>query len=127
MSKRTFFIGFLLLTLAIVFNFNETSAQNRVDVRGSVSSIIPPEKKSGKTPGTIFVEGVKESDTQTDKAYLLVTNKTRIFLQEGNKRRRASFGDIRKGDKVDARFADGVMIAIYPARAVAAEIVILRQ
>jgi len=69
-----------------------------------------------------------ESEDKTakiDKANLIITDKTRIFKEQNDKRVEATFEELKIGQLVDAQFVEGPTIMIYPLQVAAAEIVIL--
>jgi hypothetical protein len=62
-----------------------------------------------------------------DKASLIITDETRILKEEGEKRERGTFEDLKVEQTVEARFVEGPTIVIYPLRVKASEIVILKS
>ena len=108
----------------------------RVDVRGLVTAIQKTDAQNsgnlafGRTIGSILVEGAIEDDTTFDKARIRVTDKTRIFQQEGGERHPVTFDSLKIGKglaKVEVQFTIGPVAESYPVQAGAAEIVILSQ
>lgn len=100
--------------------------QDEADIRGNITNIHRGGDAAGndKLLGTIMIEGVKEADTNFDKASVRVTNETRIFDRRGKERKSASFETLKTGQKVAARFI-GPVAESYPVQATASEITIL--
>lgn len=98
------------------------------DIRGNIVSIHRADTKTKEKGiiGTILIEGVIEKDTKFDKASVTIRDKTRIFEQKGQNRRLVTFGYLKVGQKVQARFTGPVMES-YPVQATAIEIVILKR
>jgi hypothetical protein len=97
------------------------------DIRGLITNIhrADVERREKGIIGSILVEGVNEEDTKFDKASVKITDKTRIFEQEGQDRHPVTFESLQIGQRVQARFTGPVMKS-YPVKAEAIEIVILR-
>ncbi|MGB7921608.1 MAG: endonuclease/exonuclease/phosphatase family protein [Pyrinomonadaceae bacterium] len=118
--------------LWVKVNLNAAAqAEDEADIRGSITNVRRAhddddkgDSRSAKLLGTVMIEGVKEADTNFDKASVRVTNETRIFDRRGKERKQASFDDLKPGRKVAARFTGPVMES-YPVQATASEIVIL--
>lgn len=129
MNKQTVLIGLLILIFGAVFNFGivSASAGKRPDVKGKVVNISQDESANEDILGTLYVERVKESDSSIDKAYLFVTRKTQVLIQEGDVQTEAAFADIKKDDMISAYFEDAPVAMIYPLRIAARRIVILRN
>jgi hypothetical protein len=96
------------------------------DIRGNITSIhrAPADDESDNLLGTIMIEGVKEADTNFDKASVRVTNETRVFDGREKERQPTSFDALKTGQKVAARFV-GPVAESYPVQATASEIIIL--
>jgi endonuclease/exonuclease/phosphatase family metal-dependent hydrolase len=105
-----------------------TQREDEADIRGRITNIHRARSDNGgsdKLLGNVLIEGVKEADTNFDKASVRVTNETRIFDQRGKERKQVSFDDLKTGQKVAARF-NGPVMESYPVQATAVEIVILK-
>jgi hypothetical protein len=100
-----------------------TSAHERVDIRGIVTQIRRSDGQP-KILGHILIEGTKESDTQFDKARVAVTTETTLFVERDGERKRATFTDLKEGQRVEASFIGPVM-ETYPVQAAAGEITLL--
>ena len=115
--------------LWVKVNLNAATRQgeDEVDIRGKITNIHRANTDGGndKLLGSVMIEGVKEADTEFDKASVRITNETRIFDQRGKERKQASFDALKTGQKVEARFTGPVMES-YPVQATAGEIVILK-
>ena len=77
-------------------------------------------------PHGLFVEGIKESDTSYDKATVRLSDKTRIYLSQGNSYKLASASQLTVGLTVEAVFT-GLILERYPVSAEAEEILILEK
>ena len=88
-------------------------------IRGQITSITLPQTGPG---GSILVEGVKEPDTQYDKASVAITGDTDIFGVDGKPG--LSIGDLEKGMRVEAWFT-GAVAESYPVQAQAEAIRVL--
>ena len=121
---------FVAVAFSIVSLFATAHAfsWNRADVRGTVTHISRANEGGGRKNvlGRVLVEGVKERDTQVDKASVTVTAETRVFMKQDKGRKPAAFADLKEGQEVEARFA-GPMLESYPVQATAIEIIILRE
>jgi len=96
-----------------------------VDIRGEITNIHRADQVvDHELLGNVLIEGVKEANTQFDKASVRVTNETRIFDERGTERKQISFDDLKTGQKVSARFVGPVMES-YPVQVTAGEIIIL--
>src|SRR4030095_10604062 len=100
-----------------------TSAHERADIRGIVTQI---RRLDGQTKilGHILIEGTEESDTQFDKASVAVTTETTFFVERDGERKRATFADLKEGQRVEASFIGPVMKS-HPVQAAAGEITTL--
>ena len=113
------------LAFAYQHELTGASAQEKVDIRGEITNIHRADRDvNHKLLGNILIEGVKEADTQVDKASVRVTHETQIFDERGTERKQVSFDDLKTGQKVSARFVGPVMES-YPVQATASEITIL--
>jgi hypothetical protein len=94
------------------------------DIRGRVTNIrrAPPEAKD--RIGTVMVES-EDKTPKTDKANLIITDKTRILKEQDDKRVPASFDELKIGQLVEAQFVEGPTIMIYPLQVAAAEVLVL--
>ncbi len=119
--------GLHILVLFLAFTSPLTEVQQGgVDIRGRVTKIRRTSvEKESKIIGTVLVEGDKKVNKSLDQANLIVTNKTRLFLQRGEQRLRARFEDLKVGDTVEAKFIKGPTFLIYPLQVGAAEILIM--
>ena len=99
----------------------------RADIRGRVTGIIPASDAIRKrnVAGFIQVEGIREPDTEYDKAAITVADTSTIMIERGGERRPATFADIIKGDSIEGGFGGPVMES-YPVQATARYITIVR-
>lgn len=115
----------LLLASSLFVSATSNAARNDPDICGTITNI---HRASGETEdrfvGTVLVEA-QEKTSKVDKANLIITRKTRILREQDGKRVQATFEDLKVGQLVEAQFAEGPTIMIYPLQVVATEIVIL--
>jgi len=100
-------------------------APPRADVRGEVKSVIQKATKL-KPVGVlrVEVEGVKEKDTQYDKAVAVVRSTAKVYKWVNGKKKDASLEDIKVGSKVQCLFK-GPVADSYPVQGEASEVLIL--
>lgn len=124
-------VGVLAAALSVAFTFSTSEAavsDDDVDMRGTITRIRRPSaEEEGRFIGTVLVEGNMKGGEGVDKANLIITAETRIYVRRGGERRRAAFADLRVGDVVEARFLDGPIIMMYPLQVGASEIVVLNR
>lgn len=103
-------------------------APGKPDIRGRIEKINPVKSATGnrETIGTLLIEGGKDDKPRFDKAVVRVTTETRINLLRGQELTSLSFGELKKGDRVEARFVPGPVLMSYPVQATAAEITVTR-
>ncbi len=122
-------VGVIVMVLSLAFTHATLLVgvgSRRVDIRGEITKLHQASSEDqGRIIGTIFVEGDKKANENLDQANLIVTGDTRIFAQQGDRRRRARFEDLRVGDMVEAQFVEGPTIMIYPLQVEASEILVL--
>ena len=94
----------------------------KVDIRGTIKKVAALGLKD--VIGSIRVEGMKEKDTEYDKAIVRIVRKTKIEKLEGKERKPATFKDLKEGTIVQAVF-DGPVAESYPVQATAGAILIL--
>ena len=123
--RKTKPAGFATVALSVVSFFSVAYAvsRSRADVRGTVSHVARVEGREGVL-GRVLIEGVKERDTEVDRASVTVTAETRLSIERDGVREPAAFTDLKKGQKVEARFT-GPVLESYPVQATAGEIIIL--
>ena len=123
-------IGCLVAALLIALTYPTPGAAegDDVDIRGAITRIRRASaEEEGRFIGTALVEGDEKAGAGADKANLIITAETQIFIRQGEGRRRAAFEDLKVGDVVEARFADGPTVMIYPLQVGASEIVVLNR
>ena len=116
---------FILVWLVWIFTITYGRTRGRADVRGVITHISQIEGEK-KILGRILIEGVKEQDTEVDRANVTVTSQTKLFKEQDGERKPVAFDDLKKGQQVEARFTGPVMES-YPVQATADEVTILRQ
>ena len=96
-------------------------------MRGAITRIARVEGEgSGRALARALIEGVKEPDTQVDKANVIVTAKTELFIRRDGERKPTEFAALKEGQRVEARFT-GPVRESYPVQATAAEITIIEE
>ena len=124
-------VGFMAAALSVAFTYAQTAAAVRgddVDMRGTITRTHRAGAEGrGRLIGTVLVERGEKAGDGVDKANLMITAETRIYVRRGGKRRRAAFADLRVGDVVEARFVDGPTVMMYPLQVGASEIVVLSR
>jgi hypothetical protein len=96
--------------------------QVKPSIRGTITEVY---QESG-TPYNLYVTGIKENDTSYDKATVRVSDKTHIFLSQGNSYELTSVSQLTVGLTVEAVFT-GLILERYPVSAEAEEILILEK
>jgi hypothetical protein len=108
-----------------IFTLTPAVSGDRIDIRGTVTDLSRARGESTKNVlGRVLVEGNKEADTQFDKANLTITVETKFFIKQNEQHKPASFDDLRKDQKVEAKIT-GPVKESYPVQAICAEILIL--
>jgi beta-N-acetylhexosaminidase len=92
-----------------------------VSIRGKIVTLDALQGIEGKR---IMVEGLKENDTDYDKASIKVTNSTKMFRLEEGKTVKVSMDELKLGQQVEVVFV-GPVAESYPVQATAGQIVIL--
>jgi uncharacterized protein DUF3221 len=125
--KLRFILLALTLAAACFLEGAQSLSSSRIDVRGAITRISRVEGEgSGRALARALIEGVKEPDTQVDKANVTVTAETGLFIRRGGERKPAEFAALKEGQRVEARFT-GPVRESYPVQATAAEITILEE
>jgi endonuclease/exonuclease/phosphatase family metal-dependent hydrolase len=102
-------------------------APGKTDISGRIKKIDRAGNAgSGEALGTLLIEGSGEDKPRFDRAVVRITTRTTIGIVQEQKRRPASFDELRVGDRVSARFAPGPVLMSYPVQATAADITINR-
>jgi hypothetical protein len=103
-------------------------APGKADIRGRIEKINPAKPATGnkETLGTLLVEGDSNDKPRFDKAIVRVTTSTGIYRLRGQEREKLSFNELKKGDRIEARFVPGPVLMSYPVQATAAEITVIR-
>jgi Protein of unknown function (DUF3221) len=127
MRRLRFILIALALTAACYLEGAQSLSSSRMDVRGAITRIACAEGAGrGRALAHVLIEGVKEPDTQVDKANVTVTAETELFIRRGGERKPAEFAALKEGQKVEARFT-GPVRESYPVQATAAEITIIEE
>jgi Protein of unknown function (DUF3221) len=122
MRKLRFILLALTLITACILEGAQSFSSSQVDVRGAITRI--ESERRGKALARVLIEGVKESDTEVDKALVYVTAETGLFIKRGGERKPAEIAELKEGQRVEACFI-GPVRESYPVQATAAEITIL--
>lgn len=99
---------------------NTQQVQKSPQIRGIITTLSNPDDNITG----LLVEGVIESDTLYDKAYIKVTDDTTIFLRENNEYTEMKRSDLKIGQTIEAFFI-GPIATSYPVQATAGEILII--
>jgi beta-N-acetylhexosaminidase len=114
-------IVILLFCIIFVLSFAACNKEsNKIGIRGEITKIST--NPSGNITN-IFVEGKIEQDTGQDKASISITEKTKIYEAEGNKKLDAS--SLKEGIRVEVIF-EGPIRTSYPVQADAKIIRVLK-
>ena len=100
----------------------------KLDIRGAITKATPAseEQKSKGMLGTIRVEGPKALNSNSDKALIRVTDKTKLEKRVDGQWKPAVFDDLKVGAKVEATFVGPVMES-YPVQATGGTIQIVPE
>ncbi len=90
-------------------------------IRGTIKEISPAEN-SGSL-GTLYVEGEDKADTETDAAYVTISQVTRILKPVENGLRALPFAEFEEGMEVEVKIT-GIVLESYPPRAGASTVTI---
>lgn len=127
MRKLRFVLLALTLAAACLLEGAQSFSSISIDVRGAITRIIRADAAGrGRALSRVLIEGVKEPDTQVDKAYVTVTAETEFFIRRGGGRKPTEFAALKVGQRVEARFT-GPVRESYPVQATAAEITIMEE
>lgn len=99
------------------------AGQERPDIRGTITEITSAQ---GEVLGAIRIEGTIGEGTEYDKAVVAVTEETEILVRGPDGEEKATFDDLRVGQRVEATFV-GPVAESYPVQATAGRIVILEK
>jgi endonuclease/exonuclease/phosphatase family metal-dependent hydrolase len=104
------------------------NAPGKADIRGRIEKINPADSAQGNnhTLVTLLVEGARDDKPRFDKAVVRVTTSTSIYQLRGQERTSVSFKELKRGDRIEARFVPGPVLMSYPVQATAAEITVIR-
>jgi hypothetical protein len=96
------------------------------DIIGSVATLnVADGSWNAGIRGSVLIVGKIQDGTSVDKAFVTVTDKTRIYVQTAQGRRQVDFSYLGVGRTVAATFT-GPVAESYPVQATASDIVILR-
>lgn len=118
MKKCSFFIFFVIFTLILV-GCNQSlgkNEENRIGIRGEIKQIA---WNDDKEISHLYVEGIKEEDTDYDKANIKITDKTK-FIQKGSNHE-LSETKLQQGMKIEVIF-EGAVAESYPVQGTAKEV-----
>ncbi len=106
-------ISILLITLGCAKN------NDPIGFRGEITKLDTNENNKQIT---ILVEGKQEKDVSYDKAYVAITDKTKIY--KGNSNKSIPITELKEGQKVEGVF-EGAVAESYPVQGAAKVIRIL--
>lgn len=90
-----------------------------IGFRGEITKLVASENNNQIT---ILVEGIQEKDVSYDKAYVTITEKTKIY--SGNSNKSVSATELKEGQKVEGVF-EGAVAESYPVQGTAKSVRIL--
>ncbi|MFO0878852.1 MAG: hypothetical protein U0840_16040 [Gemmataceae bacterium] len=96
----------------------------KADIRGVIHSITLEAGKGKQIIGVMRVEGVKEADTQVDKAMVRLTRTTKLYRWVEGKKKEIRAEDLKKGSRVQCNFS-GPVAESYPVQGNAGEVLLL--
>lgn len=127
-TVRAFGLLVVLAFLAFGCRRPAPTEDMEVDIRGFITDMVRGDMPGAEMEfvGSILIEGEIEEDTGFDKAFVRITDETRIFEQVGGERREVTFAALAVGQRVEAQFT-GPVAESYPVQATASRIVILES
>jgi beta-N-acetylhexosaminidase len=127
LKKLRFVLLALMFTAACFLEGAQSLSSSRINVRGAITRITRAgEEGRSKALARVLIEGVKEPDTQVDKAVVDVTAETRFFIKQSGESKPTELATLKEGQRVEALFT-GPVRESYPVQATAAEITILEE
>lgn len=98
----------------------------KIDIRGTIEKLTPTKRAPGRTKvlGSMLVVAPRDKKFSYDKAFVRVTEATKLFKKVGDERKPATFSDLKVGQTIEVRFV-GPVAESYPVQASAGEVVIL--
>jgi hypothetical protein len=125
--KKYMLAGMILWSFLSFMVAPANSTPDSPDIRGTITKIQRAEDKDeSRILGTVLVEA-NEKDAKIDKANLIITDETRVRRKQGDKEVEATFEQLNVGDEIEARFVEGPTLMIYPLRAAASDILIVKS
>lgn len=109
-----------ILAALAFFAFGTESDRWHIDIRGTITDIVPRTDRDSNVLGSILVEGRLDADTQYDKANITITNRTRISSPDGSS---LAFEALHVGQRVEVTFT-GPVAESYPVQAAADRLVV---
>jgi beta-N-acetylhexosaminidase len=107
---------FILVMLFFMIDYSCID-RNDIDIRGTITNI-----NTHNNVTRILVEGIVEKDTNLDKGYMKITEKTKIYKEK--EMIEVKVKDLKLGDKIEAKY-DGPVMESYPVQGNAQYIIIL--
>lgn len=126
MSKLTW-LGFMAIVVSSILTTPVLVCaypHYRDDARGVITDISMFEGREGSA-SRVMIEGTLGPATQVGRIGIDVTAQTKVFIKGRGGRRKASFADLKKGQRIEIRFT-GPVRKSYPPQITAAEITIIR-
>lgn len=127
MRRNIFLTAILAATIFTGCSPKAAVENDRTDIRGRVTGIIPSTGEAAEAhalQGFIQVEGIRQPDTQYDRAAITITDSTHISTS-GDAGKDGKFSDLKMGDSVEAMFTGPVRMS-YPVQATASKVRIIR-
>lgn len=125
MKIITLFVILVVLMMGVVYGVMFATGEEKADMNGKIIGVCHANPQDeNNTQNSILVEGIVAGNSQTCNISVKINNDTVILRKDGNKREKASFADMKTGNKVAVMFT-GPFLESYPPQTMAKEIVII--
>lgn len=125
MKIITLFVILVVLMMGVVYGVMFATGEEKADMNGKIIGVCHANPQDeNNTQDSVLVEGIVAGNSQTCNISVKVNNDTVILRKDGNKRVKASFADMKTGNKVAVMFT-GPFLESYPPQTMAKEIVII--
>jgi len=111
-----------VMFIGVVYGAIVATGGEHADMTGNVVGVCVYDNNSIDS-NSILIEGVLTHGNQYGNISVRITDDTQIFFKEGNKRRPASFENIKPGQNVAVIFK-GPILQSYPPQATGRELII---
>jgi Protein of unknown function (DUF3221) len=125
MKVITLFAILVVLMMGVVYGVMFATGDEKPDMTGKIIGICPVNHHDDKNScNSILVEGMIVGNNQNQNLSIRITNESTILQKQGEERSKASYNDLKPGQKVAIIFT-GPFVVSYPPQTTAKEIVIL--